>query len=77
MVTKVGEQHWFVCIVKRACKHSRQIMSSVLAAESTLRWEDAKCIHVFAQKCGVIKLVSFSDVVQEMPHCSTLAMFGL
>lgn len=35
MVTKVGEQHWFVCIVKRACKHSCQIMSSALAAENT------------------------------------------
>lgn len=48
-----------------------QIMSSTLASESSLCWEDTKCIHVFVQKCGVIKLVSFSDVVQEMPHRST------
>lgn len=33
--------------------------------------------HVFVHKCGVIKLVLFSDVVQEMPHCCTQAMFRL
>lgn len=33
--------------------------------------------HVFVQKCGVIKLVLFSDVVQQMPHCCTGAMFRL
>lgn len=47
-----------------------QIMSSSLASQSSLT-ERILNVHVFVQKCEVIKLVSFSDVVQEMPYCSS------
>lgn len=46
-------------------------MSSALSAEGILGWEDAKCAHVFVQDRGVVKPVSFGDVVQEIPHRST------
>lgn len=60
-----------VDLTEQACNHSGQVMSSALSAEGILRWEDAKCAHVFVQDRGVVKPVSFGDVVQEIPHRST------
>lgn len=60
-----------VDLAVQACKHSRQVLISIVSAEGSLRWEDAKCVHVFVQDWGVVKPVSFGDVVQEIPHCFT------
>lgn len=68
-----GVQRRSVDLAEQACKHSRQVMISTVSAEGSLCWEDAKSVHVFVQDWGVIKLVPFGDVVQEIPHHSTLS----
>lgn len=66
-----GVQRRSIDVAEQACKHSGQVMISAVSAEGSLSWEDAKCVHVFVQDWGVVKPVSFGDVVQEIPHRST------
>lgn len=66
-----GVQRRSADLQEPVCKNLRQVLISTVSAEGILRWEDAKCVHVFVQDWEAVKPVSFGEVVQEIPHPST------